>query len=119
MSETDSESLKPDTGEEVARLTEKLAAADHLISRKNQELQSMGGVLAAANQKILERDEEIERLESELVRRSGEISTSSAPIAIGVEFPEPAIILTQLRAKRKKSKADLADIEAVLELLEG
>lgn len=44
---------------------------------------------------------------------------NSAPIAIAVEFPEPAVILSQLRTKRKKSKADLADIEAILELLES
>ena len=57
------------------------------------------------------------QLETELADR--EQIKNSAPIAIGVEFPEPAIILSQLRAKRKKSKADLADIETVLELLES
>jgi chromosome segregation ATPase len=40
------------------------------------------------------------------------------PTPIAVEFPEPAIILSQLRAKRKKSKADLGDIEFVVEMLE-
>ena len=118
MSENNSESLKPDTEEEIAELQEKLAGADRLISRKNQELQAMGGVLAAANQKILERDEEIERLESELASRSGEISTSSAPIAIGVEFPEAADLLNELKGKRKKSKAELADVAAILEILQ-
>ncbi|MEZ2226205.1 MAG: hypothetical protein ACBR50_07955 [Microcoleus sp.] len=33
------------------------------------------------------------------------------------EFPEPADLLNQLKAQRKKSKADLADIEVILELL--
>ena len=89
-----------------------------VISKKNQELQAMGGVLAVANQKISERDEEIERLESELASRSGDFSTSSAPIAIGVESPDAATILSQLRAKRKKSPVSLADIEAILEIIE-
>ncbi len=40
------------------------------------------------------------------------------PTPIAVEFPESAIILSQLRAKRKKSKADLGDIEFVVEMLE-
>ena len=53
----------------------------------------------------------------ELADRSEIIN--SAPIAIGVEFPEPAIILSQLRARRKKSKTDLADLEAILEILES
>jgi len=57
---------------------------------------------------------EIGNLRSELA----DLKQKSAPIAIAVEFPEPAMILSQLRARRKKSKADLADIEAVLELLD-
>ncbi|MBD0342027.1 MAG: hypothetical protein ICV61_14450 [Microcoleus sp. Co-bin12] len=44
--------------------------------------------------------------------------TNLAPIAIGVQFPEPAIILSQLRTKRKKSSVTLADIEAILEIIE-
>ncbi len=33
------------------------------------------------------------------------------------DFPEPADLLNQLKARRKKSKADLGDIEVVIELL--
>ncbi|XHL95978.1 MAG: hypothetical protein P7H58_26645 [Microcoleus anatoxicus] len=33
------------------------------------------------------------------------------------EFPKPAELLNQLKARRKKSKADLADMEAVLDVL--
>ncbi|XZO02879.1 MAG: hypothetical protein ACM65L_03635 [Microcoleus sp.] len=33
------------------------------------------------------------------------------------EFPEPAELLNQLKARRKKSKADLADIDAILGVL--
>jgi chromosome segregation ATPase len=35
------------------------------------------------------------------------------------EFPEAADILNQLKAKRKKSKTDLADLEIILEILES
>ena len=35
------------------------------------------------------------------------------------QFPEPADLLNQLKARRKKSRADLADVEAILELLDG
>ncbi|MDP8936001.1 MAG: flagellar alpha dynein [Cyanobacteriota bacterium] len=42
--------------------------------------------------------------------------------APGVEFPEPAELLNQLKAKmkadRKKSTASLADVESILEILE-
>lgn len=40
-------------------------------------------------------------------------------VAVTKDLPEAATILSQLRGKRKKSKADLADIEAVLEILEN
>ncbi|MEG5018879.1 flagellar alpha dynein, partial [Microcoleus sp. B4-C2] len=33
------------------------------------------------------------------------------------DFPEPADLLNQLKARRKKSRADLADMEALLEIL--
>jgi uncharacterized protein (DUF3084 family) len=33
--------------------------------------------------------------------------------------PDAATILSQLRARRKKSKTDLADLEAILEILES
>jgi len=43
-----------------------------------------------------------------------EIQKSVSAVA---EFPEAAVVLNQLKARRKKSKADLADIEAILGLL--
>ncbi|MEG4348297.1 hypothetical protein QUA74_00965 [Microcoleus sp. LAD1_D3] len=35
------------------------------------------------------------------------------------EFPEPADLLNQLKARRQKSRADLADMEVVLDILEN
>jgi len=35
------------------------------------------------------------------------------------ELPEPADLLNQLKGRRKKSKAELADVEKILEILEG
>ena len=58
-----------------------------------------------------------EELEAEL----SELKQNSVPAAALFEkpIPEAAIILSQLRAKRKKSKTDLADLEAILEILES
>ena len=53
--------------------------------------------------------EEIETELSELKQKSA---------AAGKDLPEAADLLNQLKAKRKKSKTDLADIEAILEILE-
>ncbi|MEG3840584.1 hypothetical protein [Microcoleus sp. herbarium14] len=58
-------------------------------------------------------------LEQELkeVQRDREKSKNSAPTV--AEFPEPADLLNQLKTRRKKSGANLADMEAVLDILEN
>jgi regulator of replication initiation timing len=60
---------------------------------------------------------EVQNLKEELatVTRSREANKNSAPTV--AEFPEPADLLNRLKARRKKSRADLADMEAVLDLL--
>ncbi|HEY9821002.1 MAG TPA: flagellar alpha dynein [Candidatus Sericytochromatia bacterium] len=59
----------------------------------------------------------VQMLEQELkeARRSREANKNSAPTV--AEFPESADLLNQLKARRKKSRADLADVEAILEIL--
>ncbi len=59
----------------------------------------------------------VQMLEQELkeARRDREESKNSAPTV--AEFPEPADLLNQLKARRKKSRADLADVETFLEIL--
>ena len=59
----------------------------------------------------------VQMLEQELkeVRRDREESKKSAPAI--ADFPEPADLLNQLKARRKKSRADLADVETFLEIL--
>ncbi|MEG5164493.1 hypothetical protein QUB37_29415 [Microcoleus sp. AT3-A2] len=57
--------------------------------------------------------EEIETQLSELKQNSAPAATLSEKLT-----PDAAIILSKLRAKRKKSKVELADVEALLELLD-
>jgi chromosome segregation ATPase len=89
--------------------------------------------LKAANKQLAEWDAElnglherngdlvlkVQMLEQELreAQRSRPESKNSA-LAVA-EFPESADLLNQLKARRKKSRADLADIEAILGLLGG
>jgi chromosome segregation ATPase len=54
--------------------------------------------------------EEIEAELSELKQKS---------TAASKDLPEAADLLNQLKAKRKKSKADLTDLETILEILES
>ncbi|MEG3967491.1 flagellar alpha dynein [Microcoleus sp. T2B6] len=59
----------------------------------------------------------VQMLEQELkeVQRDREAIKNLAPTV--AEFPEPADLLNQLRARRKKSKADPDDMKAVLDIL--
>jgi chromosome segregation ATPase len=61
----------------------------------------------------------VQMLEQELkeVRRDRQANTNSAQTV--ADFPEPADLLNQLKARRKKSKADLGDVEAILEILQS
>jgi hypothetical protein len=58
--------------------------------------------------------EEIEAELSELKQNSAPAATLSEKLT-----PDAATVLSQLRARRKKSKTDLADLEAILEILES
>jgi uncharacterized protein (DUF3084 family) len=58
--------------------------------------------------------EEIEVELSELKQNSVPAAKLSEKLA-----PDSATILSHLRARRKKSKTDLADLEAILEILES
>jgi chromosome segregation ATPase len=88
--------------------------------------------LKAANKQLTEWDAElnqlherngdlglkVQMLEQELkeARRDREASKNSAPTV--AEFPERADLLNQLKARRKKSKAELADVAILLEILD-
>jgi chromosome segregation ATPase len=49
----------------------------------------------------------------------GELADLKQKSAAARELPEAADLLNQLKSKRKKSKADLADLEVILEILES
>jgi uncharacterized coiled-coil protein SlyX len=94
-----------------------LENSDRLVVRKNQEISELNSRLAAANQKISEQDAEVEGLESELANREPAQSENLATVGTDLSEIEPADLLNRLKARRKKSRADLADMEAVLDVL--
>jgi ABC-type transporter Mla subunit MlaD len=57
----------------------------------------------------------------EIEAEISKLKQNFAPVATLSEklTPDAATILSQLRARRKKSKTDLADLEAILEILES
>ena len=63
---------------------------------------------------------EVRNLKEELRKeRTAQLQESEKGILIGKNFPEAASLLNQLKARRKKSKTDLADVEELLEILGG
>jgi chromosome segregation ATPase len=125
------ESLKQELAENtryyVARLNEAGATIGtfknklEAVQAKKQRLQNDLGNLQA---EVIELRSQLEteranreKIEAEL----SELKQNSAPAATLSEklTPNAATILSQLRVRRKKSKTDLADLEAILEILES
>jgi regulator of replication initiation timing len=62
---------------------------------------------------------EVQNLREELATERADREANKKSATAGKDFPDVADLLNQLKAKRKKSKTDLADLEAILEILEG
>ena len=96
------------------------------------ENESLRQELAAANKQLAEWDKELDQLharngdlglqvqmlQSELVAIRTDRPEIQESVPAVADFPEPSDLLNQLRTRRKKSRADLADMEVVLEILE-
>ncbi|WP_293158134.1 MULTISPECIES: flagellar alpha dynein [unclassified Microcoleus] len=93
--------------------------------------ESLRQELKAANKQLAEWDKElnqlherngdlgleVQNLKEELREAKSDRHENKKSVPTIAEFPEPADVLNQLKARRKKSRADLADIETVLEIL--
>jgi DNA repair exonuclease SbcCD ATPase subunit len=118
------ETLKPDTVVET-ELSKKLDTLEaELETAKNERDQARADYaqaqtkIASAQQEIATTKQQLEEAKIKLAEREEtSISTQQPPTEF--EFPEPAEVLNQLKAKRKKSKAELADVRETLEILEA
>jgi chromosome segregation ATPase len=93
-----------------ADYTKLLESSTHVTNKLQEEVQQLRSQLET------ERADRLE-VEGELFK----LKQNSAPPAAPSQklTPDAATILSQLRAKRKKSKTDLADLEAILKILES
>ena len=82
-----------------------LESSTHVTNKLRQEVQELRSQLASERASR-------EEIESELA----DLKQNSAPAS--VDLPEAADLLNRLKAKRKKSPVTLADIEAILEMIE-
>jgi chromosome segregation ATPase len=91
------------------KLTQELA----LTKRQYMELLENSAATIGNLQKELEEA----RAQLEIVQAENEALRTAQPVT-EFKLPEPADLLNQLKAKRKKATASLADIEAILGILE-
>ena len=106
-----------EAGATIGIFKDKLAAAQAKNQRLHNDLNNLQTQLAELRSQI-----ETERaLRREIQAGLSELKQISAPTAKLSEklTLDAATILSQLRARRKKSKTDLADLEAILEILES
>jgi chromosome segregation ATPase len=105
-----------EAGATIGIFKDKLAVAQAKNQRLHNDLNSLQAQVAELRSQLeTERASrsELEAELSELKQNSAYAATLSEKLA-----PDAATILSQLRAKRKKSPVSLADIEAILEIIE-
>jgi hypothetical protein len=106
-----------EAGATIGTFKDKLAAAQAKNQRLHNDLNNLQAQVAEVLSQLETERASREEIEAEL----SELKLNSAPAATLSEklTPDAATILSQLRARRKKSKTDLADLEAILEILES
>jgi chromosome segregation ATPase len=108
-----------------------LESSTHVTNKLRQEVQELRSQLEAQKTSWDELREELEN--SETIREElrsensdlqktfdklrSELAEENQKSATASELPEAADLLNQLKARRKKSRADLGDVEAILGLL--
>jgi chromosome segregation ATPase len=106
-----------EAGATIGIFKDKLTVAQAKNQRLHNDLNSLQAQVVELRSQF-----ETERADrSEVEAELSDLKQNSAPAAAHSQklTLDAAIILSQLRAKRKKSKADLADLEAILEILES
>ena len=106
-----------EAGATIGTFKDKLATAQAKNQRLQNGLNSLQTQLAELRSQLEKERASREEIQVEL----SELKQNSAPAAtlFGKLTPDTATVLSKLRAKRKKSPVSLADIEAILEILES
>ena len=111
------ESLKQELAENTRYYTARLSEAGATIGTFKDKLQAVQAKKQRLQNDLGNSQAQVAELRSQLAaeRTEREENKKSAPVE--KDLPEAADLLNKLKAKRKKSKTDLADLEAILELL--
>ena len=106
-----------EAGATIATFKDKLAAAQAKNQRLHNDLNSLQAQVAELRSQLQKERASREEIEAELSQKKQ--NSVPATTLFGKLTPDVATILSQLRARRKKSKTDLADLETILEILES
>ena len=106
-----------EAGATVGTFKDKLEAVQAKKQRLQNDLGNLQAEVIELRSQLQKERADREEIEAEL----SELKQKSAPTATLSEklTANAATILSQLRGRRKKSKTDLADLEAILEILES
>jgi uncharacterized phage infection (PIP) family protein YhgE len=113
------ESLKQELAENTRYYTARLNEAGATIGIFKDKLKAVQAKKQRLQNDLGNSQGQVAELREQLSaeRASREENKKSAPVE--KDLPDVADLLNKLKAKRKKSKTDLADLEAILELLQG
>ncbi|MEG4964189.1 MULTISPECIES: hypothetical protein [unclassified Microcoleus] len=97
----------------------KLESSTHITNELREEVQQLRSQLATERASREELQKEFDNLNKQYLDKV--FVAEALPdkkSATASELPEAADLLNQLKAKRKKSSVSLADVEAILEMIE-
>jgi len=96
----------------VQELRSQLDAEKKRSDELEEELDDQEKEVADLRHSLSDRDKELEQLRSEF----SDLKQKS--VAASIDLPEAADLYNQLKTRRKKSSASLADVELILEMIE-
>ena len=113
------ESLKQELAENTRYYTARLNEAGATIGIFKDKLEAVQAKKQRLQNDLGNSQAEVIELRLQLAAERTEREENKKSVFVEKDLPEAADLLNKLKAKRKKSKTDLADLEAILELLQG
>jgi uncharacterized phage infection (PIP) family protein YhgE len=113
------EVLKQELAENTRYYTARLNEAGATIGIFKDKLEAVQAKKQRLQNDLGNSQAQVAELRSQLPAECTEREENKKSAPVEKDLPEAADLLNKLKAKRKKSKTDLADLEAILELLES
>jgi len=113
------EVLKQELAENTRYYTARLNEAGATIGTFKDKLEAVQAKKQRLQNDLGNSQAQVAELREQLAAERAEREDDKKLAPVEKDLPSAADLLNKLKAKRKKSKTDLADLEAILELLQG